>query len=217
MKRCPSSLRRRPRAAAVLPKCHALTLVLCISLSGCAKIKQLFLPDLATDKPVTYVDPAASLAAPTPSGPTQVSPIPQTVTLADGRVVSGEYAEATELQQGGQFWLARLKLETRALGSSGTKDERMLLRAICTSQQDAACVERCAALIGEAGPAAISDKKLAEMATKNPAAALAELSKRAASAPLSKSEEAMFDRLCKGRKDPHCPQSAVVDVPPKKK
>lgn len=64
---------------------------------------------------------------------------------ADGKTA---FEQAQAYEANGQHWLARLLLEKKALGSSGTPAEQELLATICHEQGDDECVEACAARLG---------------------------------------------------------------------
>ena len=71
--------------------------------------------------------------------------------FADASSIDGQtpYAQARAYEASGQYWLARLVLEKKALGSEGTKEEIELLALICHHQDDASCVEDCSGRLGK--------------------------------------------------------------------
>jgi hypothetical protein len=58
------------------------------------------------------------------------------------------YDQALAYETSGQYWLARLVLEKKALGSSGTPREIELLARICQAQSEPACVVQCEKKLG---------------------------------------------------------------------
>lgn len=53
------------------------------------------------------------------------------------------YAQAKAYVDDGRVWPARLILEKKALGDSGTREEVALLQRICEDQNDQDCVDAC--------------------------------------------------------------------------
>jgi hypothetical protein len=58
------------------------------------------------------------------------------------------YEQARAHEANGQYWLARLMIEKKALSADGTKDEVELLARICQVQGDEACVDECGKKLG---------------------------------------------------------------------
>lgn len=66
-------------------------------------------------------------------------------TAVDGKT---PYEQALAYEANGQYWVARLVIEKRALSAEGTRDETELLGRICQAQGDEACVEACGKKLG---------------------------------------------------------------------
>lgn len=71
--------------------------------------------------------------------------------FAEAGSIEGQtpYAQARAYEASGQYWLARLVLEKKALGSEGTKEEVELLALICHHQDDQSCVHECSERLGK--------------------------------------------------------------------
>lgn len=87
--------------------------------------------------PVSSAPPAASSAV----------PVAQSAGAGDLTSKSA-YELARDYESAGQYWMARLALERKALGSDGTKEETELLARICSEQGDEDCVASCGAKLG---------------------------------------------------------------------
>lgn len=79
------------------------------------------------------------------------------------------FQQAEAYWDGGQVWMARLVLESRALSPTATPEETELLAKICTHQVDRACLEKCSAKLGrkievDAGAATVRGKPEGAMA-----------------------------------------------------
>lgn len=112
----------------------------------------LLLPDAcSTKKPAPSTDdqPPPVIASATATVP-PVSGTPVS-TFADAAPIDGKtpYEQALAYEASGQYWLGRLVLEKKALGSDGTKVEIELLAHICHQQGDDACVEECSKRLGK--------------------------------------------------------------------
>lgn len=71
--------------------------------------------------------------------------------FADAGALDGAspYEQARAYEAGGQYWLARLILEKKALGGGGTKEEIELLARLCHQQGDDACLDDCTKRLGK--------------------------------------------------------------------
>lgn len=115
----------------------------------------LFVGSSACKKPTPPPNPDQASSA-SPSAAETVPPAafaqgaPGSV-LGDAGSLDGQtpYEQARAYEANGQLWLARLGLEKKALGSSGTTDEVELLARICHAQKDRACVEACEKKLGK--------------------------------------------------------------------
>ena len=112
----------------------------------------LVLPDAcSTKKPPAPDDPPppviASATATVPPALFSSTPVS---SFADAGALEGKtpYEQAHIYEESGQYWLARLVLEKKALGSDGTKAEIELLAHLCHQQGDEACVEDCSKRLG---------------------------------------------------------------------
>ena len=92
--------------------------------------------------------PIATATATVPPVAFSGSPV---ADFADAGPMEGQtpYAQARAYEAGGQYWLARLVLEKKALGSEGTKEEIELLALICHRQDDQSCVDECSERLGK--------------------------------------------------------------------
>jgi hypothetical protein len=180
-----------------------LGLLVLLSTLACKKVEQLLLPDLRED-PLPAVSVDAESAAPGLLVDAGVPAVAPSVALSDGGVASAEFAEALALRAAGAHWLGQLKLQAKALGSTGTHEELVLLRSMCAEQQDAACVRQCDERLGTSATTPQFDRKMAELAKRQPVAArdalLAELRVGGLSAPSA----ALLGRLCSAKPAPAC-------------
>lgn len=94
---------------------------------------------------------------PAPEPAVTVPPIAQAAepvtAFIDAGAIESPYDQARTSFANGQVWLARLVLEKKALGSTGTPAELELLSKICEHQADKACVRECARKLGAKAPA----------------------------------------------------------------
>ena len=83
--------------------------------------------------------------------PVALSGVAPVSAFADAAAVDGQtpYDQARGYEASGQYWLARLVLEPKALGSGGTAQEIELLAHICHQQGDPACVAECEKRLGK--------------------------------------------------------------------
>lgn len=102
-------------------------------------------PSPPPDEPAPVIAPATATVPPVAFSSTPVS------SFADAGDIDGKtpYEQARAYEAGGQYWLARLVLEKKALGEDGTKSEIELLALICHRQGDDACVEDCSKRLGK--------------------------------------------------------------------
>jgi hypothetical protein len=115
-----------------------LTIALVLALVACSKKHAA----PADDPP----PPPAPLATVPPVAESGLAP---TSAVLDASVPAGTpFEQAKAYADSGQYWLARLVLERKALGADGTKDEIELLSSLCERQSDAACVRECASRLG---------------------------------------------------------------------
>lgn len=81
--------------------------------------------------------------------PVAESGLAPTSAVLDAGVPTGTpFEQAKTYADGGQYWLARLVLERKALGPDGTRDEVELLSSLCERQSDASCVRECGTRLG---------------------------------------------------------------------
>lgn len=105
-----------------------------------------------TKKPAPKDDPPppviASATATVP--PALVSGVP-VQNFADAASLDGKtpYEQAVIYESNGQYWLARLVLEKKALSADGAKHEIELLGLVCHYQGDKACVDECSKRLGK--------------------------------------------------------------------
>ena len=113
----------------------------------------LVLPDAcSTKKPSPPADdPPPVIASATATVPPVAFSGAPVSTFADAGAIDGKtpYEQARAYEAGGQYWLARLVLEKKALGSDGTKAEIELLAHLCHQQGDDACVADCSKRLGK--------------------------------------------------------------------
>ncbi len=92
-----------------------------------------------------YGNPTKPTAAPlpnlTPAPP--ISGTPLSAFLPDGGSAGDMLVQARQYESHGQYWLARLSIESLALADDGTQEEVLLLARVCDQQEDDACLERC--------------------------------------------------------------------------
>ncbi|MDB4945528.1 MAG: hypothetical protein JWP97_5062 [Labilithrix sp.] len=111
------------------------------SLSSCRKEKADTEPP-----PVIVIDAAADKVPP-------VDPSIIGLTIIDA-AAPGELDNKTPFEQAqiyygqGEYWKARLLVETPALAAGAPKDETELLVKICLAQDDPACIDKCAKKLG---------------------------------------------------------------------
>ncbi len=106
----------------------------------------------STKKPAPAVDdPPPVIASTTATVPPVAFSGTPVSSFVDAGPIDGKspYEQARIYDEGGQYWLARLVLEKKALGSDGTKSEIELLAHICHQQSDDACVEECSKRLGK--------------------------------------------------------------------
>lgn len=91
--------------------------------------------------------PISSITAGTASAP----PVPTPPASASAGIDpnASELEQAKAYSKGGQLWLARLVLEQKALGDSGTRDEASYLADLCQEQGDQACLDACGKKLGK--------------------------------------------------------------------
>lgn len=101
------------------------------------------------------VSTAAPLPPPPPAFPLAVDVAPAPAPLASASAPAGEDAlsQAKSYQAKGQSAVARLVLEKKALGPSGTKEEKAFLAALCQEEGDDECVQKASGKSGDAGTA----------------------------------------------------------------
>lgn len=82
--------------------------------------------------------------------PVALSGVAPVSDFADAAAPGGHtpYEQALGYTEGGQYWLARLVLEKKALSPDGSKRELELLGVICHEQGDEACVDECGRRLG---------------------------------------------------------------------
>lgn len=94
---------------------------------------------------------------PAPEPAVTVPPIAQAAepvtAILDAGAIESPYDQARTSFANGQVWLARLVIEKKALGGTGTPAELELLAKICEQQADKACVRECARKLGAKAPA----------------------------------------------------------------
>ena len=193
------------------PTCarRGLWLIGLLGTVACKKVEQLLLPDLRDD-PQPAVNAGAESASPVLVVNADAQVVATSVALSDGGIVSAEYAEALELRDAGSHWLGQLKLQAKALSSSGTHDELVLLRSMCADQQDAACVQQCEERLGMSNAALQLDQKMAALATRQPAAARDALLAQLRAGGLSAPSAELLNRLCVARPTPACALTAAA-------
>lgn len=100
--------------------------------------------------PSSEEQPPSAIAPATPTVPPVAFSGMPVAEFADAAPMEGQspYAQARAYEASGQYWLARLVLEKKALGSEGTKEEIELLALICHHQDDQSCVDECSARLG---------------------------------------------------------------------
>ncbi|OJY20623.1 MAG: hypothetical protein BGO98_04865 [Myxococcales bacterium 68-20] len=118
-----------------------LLLVLASMSAACSK---------KSPSPPDEPPPSAIATATTTVPPVAFSGTP-VAEFADAGPMEGQtpYAQARAYEASGQYWLARLVLEKKALGSEGTKEEVELLALICHHQADQSCVDECSERLGK--------------------------------------------------------------------
>jgi hypothetical protein len=116
------------------------TFLFLLAIAGC---------DVFAKKPSGEAPPVVSVttAAVPPAASFNVVPVAQ---FADAANIDGQppFEQAKVYEANGQLWMARLVLETKALGPDATADETELLARICVQQGDAHCVEKCGKKLG---------------------------------------------------------------------
>lgn len=115
--------------------------VVVVLLTACAR------KEAPRDEPRTVPEPAVTVP------PIAQAAEPVTAFL-DAGAIESPYDQARTNLANGQVWLARLVIEKKALGSTGTPAELELLSKICEQQADKACVRECARKLGTKAPAA---------------------------------------------------------------
>lgn len=95
------------------------------------------------DPPVVSV----TTASVPPASSLDASPASQLADTSTSDVQS-PFEQAKVYESNGQLWMARLVLETKALGPDATRDETELLARICAHQGDSSCVEKCGRKLG---------------------------------------------------------------------
>lgn len=86
---------------------------------------------------------------PTASTAPAVTPSPPASQQAGIDPNASELDQAKAYSKGGQVWLARLVLEQKALGDTGTRDEAAFLAELCQEQGDQACLDACGKKLGK--------------------------------------------------------------------
>lgn len=92
---------------------------------------------------------------PPPVVPSASTPVPQAMPVADFDASLEPTDGKTPLEQAkiyesrGQLWMAQMVLQSKALGSDGTKPEAEELGYICYQRDDADCVKKCEAKLGK--------------------------------------------------------------------
>ena len=101
-------------------------------------------------KPEDSPPPPQIVSATATVPPVAFSGAPAVESFADAASIDGKtpYDQARTYEANGQYWLARLVLEKKALGPDGTKAEIELLASLCHQQGDEACVETCGTKLG---------------------------------------------------------------------
>lgn len=116
---------------------RALVLAVLAALGpGCDKLKPGGGEARGSQPPPT----ASAAPAVTPSPPAQTAGIDPNASELD---------QAKAYSKGGQVWLARLVLEQKALGDTGTRDEAAFLAELCQEQGDQACLDACGKKLGK--------------------------------------------------------------------
>lgn len=108
---------------------------------------------------LVVLSPLSTCGTQSKDGPASPEPQPSAVTepVPDLRPVPLEsfseagidegskstYEQAKAYVDDGRVWPARLILEKKALGDTGTRDEVLLLQRICEDQNDQDCVDAC--------------------------------------------------------------------------
>lgn len=105
------------------------------------------LPDMCGGKKPPPEPPPTIDSTPIPVPPVATSGVPVSA-FADAAVPGTPFEQAREYAANGQYWMARLVLEPKAMGADGTQSEIELLAYICHEQEDEACVEKCAEKLG---------------------------------------------------------------------
>lgn len=91
---------------------------------------------------------------PPPPAPAETGTVPPVSFSSAPAVGSGAAEVISPLEQAivyernGQYWLARLVLERKALGKDGSPQELELLALICHRQGDETCIEECSRRLG---------------------------------------------------------------------
>lgn len=131
------------RGGRALAAASPLLLVLAsMATSACSKKA----PPLPEEAPPPAIATATTTVPPVAFSGTPVTEFTDAGEPADGQT---PYAQARAYEANGQYWLARLVLEKKALGDEGTKAEIELLALICHHQDDSSCIDECSARLGK--------------------------------------------------------------------
>ena len=103
--------------------------------------------DSRSSDPPPVIAPAPAVVPPSFNG-TPVAPVAQFADAAASLEAQPPVDQAKGYEATGQLWMARLVLEQKALGDTGTKEERELLARICDAQHDPSCLDACGAKLG---------------------------------------------------------------------
>lgn len=111
----------------------------------------VFFAACSNKKPPPEEPPPVIATATATVPPVALSGVAPVSAFVDAASSDGKtpYEQAREYEASGQLWLARLVLENKAIGPSGTKQEIELLATICHEQSDDRCVSECSKKLGK--------------------------------------------------------------------